>query len=184
MLRKVKRKSGTAMKMQGLASFVVSILLGGLLCTAVSSSENPLESDKGDDLAKINSGFFVSKMDVDRLGDRDFKEALRRFLTKKGIVTRSSQGLIYYYVSEDHIQGITDFEMRERVKEFVREAEEKATTHQQPTYTTIEVQPGDTLWNISRAYGMSVDALIRLNNLTPTELIYPGQKLSVTTERK
>jgi hypothetical protein len=183
-LKKAKRKSDRATKIHGLLSFIVSILFGVLLCTTVSSSENPLESDKVDDLAEINSGFFVSKMEVDGLGDRAFKEELKRFLTNKGIVTRSSQGLIYYYVSEDQIQGITDFEMRERVKAFVRQAQEKGSPHQQPTYRTIEVQPGDTLWNIARAYGMSVDALIRLNNLSPTEPIYPGQKLSVTTERK
>jgi LysM repeat protein len=42
-----------------------------------------------------------------------------------------------------------------------------------------EVQPGETLYGISRQYNLSVDALRRLNGLSDQASIYPGQKLKV-----
>jgi membrane-bound lytic murein transglycosylase D len=41
------------------------------------------------------------------------------------------------------------------------------------------VRPGDTLWGISRRYGMSVGELARVNGISPKAVLRPGQKLSV-----
>ncbi len=41
------------------------------------------------------------------------------------------------------------------------------------------VQPGQTLYRISRKYGISVEELCRLNNINTNHLIHPGQKLLV-----
>jgi LysM repeat protein len=41
------------------------------------------------------------------------------------------------------------------------------------------VGPGDTLYRIALRYGLSVEALCRLNNLRPDQSIRIGQKLSV-----
>lgn len=46
-----------------------------------------------------------------------------------------------------------------------------------------EVSEGETLYRISRKYGLSVDELQRLNNLKNYQ-IYPKQKLIVTSESK
>ena len=43
------------------------------------------------------------------------------------------------------------------------------------TYYTIK--RGDTLWGISRRYGVSVQNIISWNNIQNPNLIYPGQKL-------
>lgn len=43
---------------------------------------------------------------------------------------------------------------------------------------THTVQAGETLWSISRLYGVSLDAL-RLANALTTDLIYPGQELII-----
>jgi LysM repeat protein len=43
-----------------------------------------------------------------------------------------------------------------------------------------EVRQGDTLYGIAQEYGLSVPELMKLNNLTKTQAIYPGQKLLVT----
>lgn len=40
-----------------------------------------------------------------------------------------------------------------------------------------QVQPGETLYRISRRYGLSVDQLRSYNDLSPDTAIYPGQKL-------
>lgn len=47
---------------------------------------------------------------------------------------------------------------------------------------THEVQRGENLYRIGLKYNMSVDDLLRLNNLSPNDSIYPGQKLVVGTK--
>jgi murein DD-endopeptidase MepM/ murein hydrolase activator NlpD len=41
------------------------------------------------------------------------------------------------------------------------------------------VRPGQTLWSVAREHGVSVDALIRANRLTPTTRLRAGQRLSL-----
>ena len=45
-----------------------------------------------------------------------------------------------------------------------------------------EVRSGDALYRIAQQYGTSVDELCRLNNMSPNQVIYPGQKLLVAAE--
>jgi len=45
-----------------------------------------------------------------------------------------------------------------------------------------EVRSGDTLYRIAQQYGTSVEELCHLNHITPTQVIYPGQRLLVTPE--
>ena len=52
----------------------------------------------------------------------------------------------------------------------------KKITH--PIYH--EVKPKETLYQISRRYGLTVDDLRKLNRLTPETVIHPGQKLIVS----
>ena len=52
-----------------------------------------------------------------------------------------------------------------------KKTETKAKFHQ--------VQTGETLYGISRRYGLSVEQLRGYNNLAPNTAIYPGQKLKV-----
>jgi LysM repeat protein len=59
-------------------------------------------------------------------------------------------------------------------------ASEKA----QPTAKFHQVQPGETLYRISRRYGLSVQQLRSYNNLTPDTAIYPGQKLKLNPQAK
>ena len=42
-----------------------------------------------------------------------------------------------------------------------------------------EVRPGETLYQIARQYSTSVREFCRLNNMTPDQIIYPGQRLLV-----
>jgi len=43
------------------------------------------------------------------------------------------------------------------------------------------VQSGDTLFGISKKYGVSVDELCRINKIDKNDPIYPGQKIVVTS---
>jgi len=47
-----------------------------------------------------------------------------------------------------------------------------------------QVQPGDTLYRISRRYDISVEQLRRYNDLTPNSTIYPGQQLKLNPQAK
>ncbi|MFA7468298.1 MAG: L,D-transpeptidase family protein [Desulfotomaculaceae bacterium] len=44
---------------------------------------------------------------------------------------------------------------------------------------TYIVKPGDNLWNISRKFNVSLDALIAANNLADPNRLNPGQKLVI-----
>jgi LysM repeat protein len=178
-LGKLKQKTARKGNTQTLVCLLVFFLLGGLFCSAVNSSE---DSSKIDNLAEIESGFFVSKNDVYEVENQAFKEKLLLFLTENGILTKSSRGLIYYHISEDAIAKIEDPEFKEKVKEFVTEEVEKKTSPQRALHKVHEVEPGETLWNIAQRYGMSVDEIVRLNKLNPSETIYPGQKVLVVPD--
>lgn len=41
------------------------------------------------------------------------------------------------------------------------------------------VRPGESLWSIAQRYRTTVEALRRLNNLSPSQAIHPGQKLLI-----
>ncbi len=145
--------------------------LAGLFYSVVESAENPSEHNE---FAEIDSGFFVSKKDVYGLQDEGFKEKLLLFITEKGIMTKSSKGLIYYYISEDAVAQIEDLEFRGRVSLFLAEPEERRV---------YIVKPGDSLWDIAEKYRISVEFLAHLNSMTPTDPIYPGQRLRVSPDR-
>ena len=46
-------------------------------------------------------------------------------------------------------------------------------------YDTYVVVKGDTLFKISRRYGVTVDDLVRWNGIKNRNLIYPGQQLKI-----
>ena len=178
MLGKMKRKTAKKVNNQILVCLHV-FLLGGLFCPANGYPENASNTDN---LAEISSGFFVSKEDVYGVQDQAFREKLLMFVTEKGIMTKSSKGLIYYHISEDAIAKIEEPEFKERVRAFISDSEEKKTSPQKVIHKVHQVEPGETLWNIARRYGMSVEEVVQLNKLDPSETIYPGQKLLVNPD--
>jgi hypothetical protein len=170
--------AGDGMKVHIFMSSVVAVLLESLICSVVGSSENPPVQDE---LANIDSGYFVSRNDSYGLQDELFKERLLIFLAEKGILTRSSRGLIYYYISEEAIAQIEDLEFKERMRRFVTELLERTTVAPNSVVPRpYVVQPGDTLWDIAAKHGISVQELAHLNNMTSADPIYPGQKLRVS----
>ncbi len=45
----------------------------------------------------------------------------------------------------------------------------------------MQSKGGDTLWQISRDYDVTIDEIVRLNNIRNPNLIYPGEKLTIIT---
>src|SRR3989337_3603572 len=64
----------------------------------------------------------------------------------------------------------------------------KSTTAYQPTVSgekpTYIVKKGDTLWHISKNYGVSVETILRANHITNTKDLQVGQKLIIPTSGK
>jgi len=44
---------------------------------------------------------------------------------------------------------------------------------------THVVKPGATLWGIAREHGLHLSTVVHANNLSPSQLIHPGQKLKI-----
>jgi spore coat assembly protein SafA len=57
--------------------------------------------------------------------------------------------------------------------------EEKASKDDKPYMTIYIVQKGDTLWKIAKRYNVTLDAIIKANNIANPDLIYPGQRLII-----
>ena len=59
-------------------------------------------------------------------------------------------------------------------------AAEKPVSAEKERYHNV--RSGENLYRIAREYGISVRELCRLNNISPNQAIYPGQKLLVPSE--
>ena len=78
--------------------------------------------------------------------------------------------------------------LRQRIEQFARRVKTQAgkpTPAQAGTQASAgggarhTVQKGETLFSIARRYGLSVEQLCRLNDMTKTSVIHPGQTLFV-----
>ena len=82
----------------------------------------------------------------------------------------------------DHIaKGLNDLQkkiaqVRPKKTQVLKPAEVAKKTPKKRYYT---VRPGDTLYNISRKYGLTVKKIRALNKLSDKAVIHPGQKLIV-----
>lgn len=52
-------------------------------------------------------------------------------------------------------------------------------TGEPPSMLVVVVQPGDTLWKLSRKYGTTVDAIVRANNIADPNNLQVGMKLRI-----
>ena len=57
------------------------------------------------------------------------------------------------------------------------EAEPKKAAPPEGGGKYYEVQSGDSLYEIAKKHGTTVDELVKLNNIKDKKYIYPGQKL-------
>jgi len=60
-----------------------------------------------------------------------------------------------------------------------KEKKRKTTSPKNGKYVTYKVKPGDTLWNISRKYNVSLTDIIKWNSLKKNEKIKPGMTLKI-----
>ena len=74
----------------------------------------------------------------------------------------------------------------EKQKQSASEVKGKPSTPSKPAVSTEKqyhtVQKGETLYRISKQYGISVEELRKLNNLSEDQPIYTGQKLRISSQ--
>src|SRR5690606_27148832 len=93
------------------------------------------------------------------------------FIDKKEDADKLKQNAWLERIAQGHVNGL--------VKVFGLKKKSTSKPQPQPSSSdTYTVKKGDTLWAISRKYGMTVDELKKLNGLK-SDLIHPGQKLKV-----
>ena len=77
-------------------------------------------------------------------------------------------------------------EALEKQKQSASEVKGKPSTPSKPAVSTEKqyhtVQKGETLYRISKQYGISVEELRKLNNLSEDQPIYTGQKLQISPQ--
>jgi LysM repeat protein len=64
--------------------------------------------------------------------------------------------------------------------EVKKQAQEKKVSQPEKGYHIVN--RGETLYRISKKYGISIDELRRLNSIEPYAIIHPGQKLLITSK--
>lgn len=73
----------------------------------------------------------------------------------------------------------TETKTEEKKAEPKKEEPKKETPKPTTNWIYHNVVRGDTLWAISKRYGVSIVEIARLNNIGNVNLIYPGQKLKI-----
>ena len=129
------------------------------------------------DVNTINLKLTTLEMGVSRLG-REVKE-LRQYLSKL-----EAPGKPPTPTSDELSRRIDQLE-----KTLAANAQRRKTSTPAPEKTKgqakteyHEVQRGETLFRISQNYGLSLEQLCALNQITPQTPIHPGQKLLVSPQ--
>ncbi len=67
-------------------------------------------------------------------------------------------------------------------RKWVKTASLKSGKQRSSAGKTVKVRRGDTLWKVSRKYGLTVDQLCRWNGLKERSILHPGQVLSLSAQ--
>ena len=80
------------------------------------------------------------------------------------------------------IEGVVDRDRFTDVMLLQSPGPVQSVSRPQPSSDTVtyQVQPGDTLWAIARLYRTSTASIVKENNLSDPNLIYPGETLRIT----
>jgi LysM repeat protein len=140
----------------------LSILLGVLLLNAIFFIGGCGRETPKEDLGLINGR-------LEQLENKIAQLETQSTETKESVTTLGS----YVKTLEERIDTLTQEIEKAPVPK-------QATSQEKKQYHNVV--RGDTLYSISRKYGLSVEEIRRLNNLNKNQPIQPGQKLMVNTD--
>jgi LysM repeat protein len=132
----------------------------------------------------------VDQIDKKLAGVAGFEERLAQAEKQARLAQQSVAGADRQFsVLEGKIEDLSRKAQSPQKKESAppAQAEPPKKEQEKPAAQTTEkthvVKAGETLYQIGKKYGTSVEELRRLNNLKPSQAIHPGQKL-VVSKRK
>ena len=143
----------------------------------------------GDSLWKISRNFGVSEKDLmDRNDIQDpklLREGRELYIPKKGASkaeVKSKQESATDTTSNEKsvdVTTITEETTGSKVEEKGTKSTTETTSSQEEQFITHIVVSGDTIWKLSRTYGVSTDDILKANNITDPTKIQVGQKLLI-----
>lgn len=144
----------------------------------------------GDSLWKISRNFGVSEKDLmDRNDIQDpklLREGRELYIPKKGkskTEEKSTENPVTENDKSAEVTTITEETVKETTENKVEEKATKTTTEtispDENQFITHVVVSGDTVWKLSRTYGVSTDDILKANNITDPTKIQVGQKLLI-----
>jgi len=129
----------------------------------------------------------VDQMEKSLAGMADLETRLAQVEKQAGLAQQSMAGVERQFsVEEGTIEELAPKGQALKKKESAPAAQagsqkkEPVKAAAQTAEKTHVVKAGETLYQIGKRYGLSVDALRRLNGLKPGQAIHPGQKLVVS----
>ena len=75
-----------------------------------------------------------------------------------------------------------DVERADRAERSAAPAPKAAKADEKPKYKTYTVKSGDTLSGIGAKFGVSYQAIAKLNQIKNPDLIFPGQKFKIPND--
>lgn len=156
-----------------------SLILGGagillLIILIVIFSGND-KQPAADDLAAIQARLNQIEERIKHLEGMEDKLVVTATAKTEGILNQQLQNL-----------SIRLDLLEERITQHTAKAQAPLPTQKKPSPLKKgryhEVRSGDTLFRIAAKYGITIDELCRLNNISPRHTIYPGQRLLVASE--
>ena len=166
-----------------LVSLLAAFLVGVIIC-ALYLYAGPYH----DRMSKKNEQL-RSEIEIRRSSESKMKEEislLKKTLqeTKAALAEKTRLAKDLKTKLREFTEGISQRPSLQEMKRKPSRTQMRGGTERKPTALVEdgyhEVQPGDTLFGIARQYGISLDELCRLNDITPEQVIYPGQKLLVS----
>jgi uncharacterized protein YkwD/LysM repeat protein len=102
-------------------------------------------------------------------------------------VSSGKDGMMYYTLDVKNTGKETNLQVSSTSASLPQGSGTPLSTHEVITATAQDdgtvyhkVEPGETLWDLARAYDVSIDTLASLNNLDASDpVIYPGQELQI-----
>jgi len=155
------------------------LILGGagilLLIVLVAIFSGNDKKPSADDLAAIQARLGQLEKRIKHLEGMEGKPLVTETAKTEGSLTQQLQNLTKRL---DRLE--------KRMAPVPAKAQAPLTTQEKPSPLKKgryhEVRSGDTLFRIAAKYGITIDELCRLNNITPGKIIYPGQRLLVAPQ--
>jgi len=153
----------------------LSILLGILLVVIFAGGILYFFSKRptGDEVS-----FLQSKVIELERKNAELEKQLGELQGKIGTITPASDLILRMEALAQKVEALE--------KQPTAESRRKPSAPSKPAVSTEEqyhtVQKGETLYRISKRYGISVEELRKLNNLSEDQPIYTGQKLRISSQ--